>query len=173
MIRPASLLVTYLFALTLAACSGVARTPAAGTGGLPSSLASGDPGTSPGPSTSASVGPLEVMPVDTLLAEAGARDGQIVAVDGDVLADQGSARLCLFLDVAPEVRCDPHIGLTGTIPADTLASLEFFRARSLWYGYVTVVGRFHASGADGRPTVEIHQIQVPQGAFPGHLDARA
>lgn len=173
MIRPASLLFTCVLALTLAACSWVARSPAAGTVGLPSSIASGDPGTSSGSAASASVGPLEVIPVDTLLAEASARDGQIVAVDGDVLADQESAQLCLFLDVAPEVHCDPHIGLTGTIPAETMASLEYFRARNLWYGYVTVIGRFDASGADGQPTVEIHQIHVPRAAFPRHLDARA
>jgi len=169
---PASLF-SCVLALTLAACFGEARSSAAGTVGLRSSHASGDSGTAPGSSPSASVGPLEVIPVDTLLAERSARDGQIVGVDGDVLAGEGFAQLCLFLDVAPEVHCDPHIVLTGLIPAETLASLEFFSARNLWYGYVTVVGRFHASGADGRPTVEIHQIQVPQGAFPGHLDARA
>lgn len=154
-----------VLALTLAACSGVARSPAAGTLGLPSSPASGAPSASSGAATSPSA-PLEVIPVDTLLAEASARDGQIVAVDGDVLADRETAHLCLFLDVAPEIHCDPRIALTGTIPAETLASLEFYRARNLWFGYVTVVGTFHASGADGQPTIVIHEIYLTPSGVP-------
>lgn len=104
--------------------------------------------------------PREVIGVDTVLAEATARDGQVVAVDGDFLADQGSAQLCSFLVVSPELRCDGRIGLTGTVPAETLATLEFFRARGLWHGYVTVIGTFRASGADGQPTIEIDEIYL-------------
>jgi hypothetical protein len=159
-------LVSGLLAVTLAACAGVASSPAAGTLALPSSLASGASSPSSGSASSPSGGSREVIPVDELLAEASAHDGQIVAVDGDVLADRGSAHLCSFLDVAPEIHCDPRIRLTGTIPADTLASLEFYPARNLWYGYVVVIGTFDASGADGQPTVEIHEIFLTPSGVP-------
>jgi len=154
----AASVVVGVLALTLAACSGATTSPSAASPALDSSPTNRSPGASSDSAPAPTVGLLGDTTVDTLLAEATARDGQIVAVSGSFVADEGSAQLCVDLEVSPEQRCDGRIGLTGAVPAETLASLEFYRARNLWHGYVTVVGTFRASGADGQPTIEIDEI---------------
>ena len=129
---------------------------------LDSSPASQPPG-SPSASTPASTtGFLGDTTVDELLAEAATLDGRVVAVSGSFVADEGSAQLCSDMVVAPESeqRCDGRIGLTGTIPAETLATFDTTRPplRKLWYGYVTVIGTFRASGPAGEPIIEIDRI---------------
>ena len=143
-------------ALILAACSGAATSappspvPAAPSASAP--VASGDPGAA--------------IDVDALLANAAAQDGQTVRVKGNFLADSGSAQLCAVLMESYPPQCGGGLRLTGTVPADTLAALDTTKEpdlKKMWWGYVTVTGTFHAAGDDGRPTLDITDIELVEG----------
>ena len=144
--------------LTFAACTG-ATAPSAST-----QPASGGP---PAPSASApSSDPAAAIDVDTLLATVAANDGQTVQVTGNFLADETSAQLCAVLMESYPPQCGGGVRLTGPVPADTLAALETTKEpdlKKMWWGYVTVTGMFHASGDDGRPSLEIETIELVEG----------
>jgi hypothetical protein len=142
--------------LTLAACSGAAASP-------PSSPLPAAPSASaPAPSAD----PGAAIDVDALLAAAAAKDGQTVRVTGNFLADAGSAQLCAVLMESYPPQCGGGLRLTGTVPADTLAALETTKEpdlKKMWWGYVTVTGTFRVAGDDGRPTLEIADIELVEG----------
>jgi len=159
--RPSRLAATSLavvIGLMLAACTGAAA-PSAST---PSAS-----GTPPAPSASApGSGPAAAIDVDTLLAAAGANDGQTVRVTGNFLADETSAQLCAVLMESYPPQCGGGVRLTGPVPADTLAALDTTKEpdlKRMWWGYVTVTGMFHASGDDGRPSLDIQSIDLVEG----------
>jgi len=139
--------------LILAACAGGATPPASQAPAAPSA---------PAPS----VDPGAAIDVDALLAAAAAKDGQVVRVTGNFLADETSAQLCALLMESYPPQCGGGVRLTGTVPADTLDALTTTREpdlKKMWWGYVTVTGTFHASGGDGRPTLEIGEIELVEG----------
>jgi hypothetical protein len=35
--------------------------------------------------------------------------------------------------------------------------------KKMWWGYVTVTGTFRASGADGRPVIELGEVSLVEG----------
>ena len=143
-------------ALSLVACAGATTSP-------PSSQAPSVPSAS---APVSSVDPGAAIDVDALLADAAAKDGQTVRVTGNFLADAGSAQLCAVLMESYPPQCGGGLRLTGTVPADTLAALTTTTEPDLekmWWGYVTVTGTFHASGDDGRPSIEIVDIELVEG----------
>jgi hypothetical protein len=145
----AGLWVVAILALVLTACSGLAATPPSVS---PTSGPSSDPGAA--------------MDVDALLAAAAAKDGQVVRVTGNFLADEGSAQLCSVLMESYPPQCGGGVRLTGEVPADTLAALDTTKEpdlKKMWWGYVTVTGTFRASGADGRPVIELDELSLVEG----------
>jgi hypothetical protein len=139
--------------LILAACSAAAVSPPASPAPSPSSV----------PSASA---PSAAIDVDALLADAIAKDGQTVRVTGNFLADAGQAQLCALLMESYPPQCGGGLRLTGPVPADTLAALETTKEpnlKKMWWGYVTVTGTFRATGDDGRPTLEIADVELVEG----------
>ena len=143
-------------ALSLVACAGATTSP-------PSSQAPSVPSAS---APVSSVDPGAAIDVDALLADAAAKDGQTVRVTGNFLADAGSAQLCAVLMESYPPQCGGGLRLTGTVPADTLAALTTTTEpdlKKMWWGYVTVTGTFHASGDDGRPSIEIVDIELVEG----------
>jgi hypothetical protein len=146
--------------LIMAACSGTAgpstgQAPTGGASAAPSASA-GAPSTNPG----------AAIDVDALLAAAAANDGQVVRVTGNFLADETTAQLCAVLMESYPPQCGGGVRLTGTVPADTLDALETTTEpdlKKMWWGYVTVTGRFHAAGDDGRPSLEIETIELVEG----------
>jgi hypothetical protein len=142
--------------LIVAACAGAATSP-------PSSQ---EPA-SPAASAPASASPGPVIDTETLLRDASAWDGQRVRVDGFFLASADGAQLCsVVLESYPPQCGGATIRMTGAVPADVLAGLEQTTepglAQATW-GWVVATGTFQASGADGRPTLEIEQIEVRAG----------
>jgi hypothetical protein len=139
-----------LLTVILAACAGSAASPP--TSQAPTS-----------PSAAAPADPGSAIDVDTLLRDAAAKDGQTVRVTGNFLADETSAQLCaLFMESYPP-QCGNGVRLTGPVPADTMARLTTTTEpdlKKMWWGYVTVTGTFHASGDDGRPFLEIAEIEL-------------
>jgi hypothetical protein len=138
-----------VLALVLTACAGPTAT-------LPSAP------TAPGPSSN----PGAAIDVDELLAAAAAKDGQVVRVTGNFLADEGSAQLCSVLMESYPPQCGGGVRLTGEVPADTLAALESTKEpdlKKMWWGYVTVTGTLRAAGADGRPVIELSEISLVEG----------
>ena len=147
--RPmAALWLVAVLSLVLIACAGPAATAIPPTPSAPSS----DPGAA--------------IDVDALLAAAAAKDGQVVRVTGNFLADEGSAQLCAVLMESYPPQCGGGVRLTGEVPADTLAALDTTKEpdlKKMWWGYVTVTGTFRASGADGRPVIELSEISLVEG----------
>jgi hypothetical protein len=145
----AALWVVAMLSLVLTACSA----PAAGSPSLsPTSGPSADPGAA--------------IDVDALLAAAAAKDGQVVRVTGNFLADEGSAQLCSVLMESYPPQCGGGVRLTGEVPGDTLAMLDTTKEpdlKKMWWGYVTVTGTFRASGADGRPVIELVDVSLVEG----------
>lgn len=142
--------------LILAACSGAAASPPA------SPLPAAPSASAPAPSAD----PGAAIDVDALLAGAAAKDGQTVRVTGNFLADAGSAQLCAVLMESYPPQCGGGLRLTGAVPADTLAALETTNdpnLKKMWWGYVTITGTFRAAGDDGRPTLEIADIELVEG----------
>jgi len=145
-----------LLTLTLAACAGAAASP-------PATPVPAAPSASVPPS---SEDPGAAIDVDALLGDAAGKDGQAVRVTGNFLADEGSAQLCALLMESYPPQCGGGVRLTGNVPADTLDALTTTTEpglKKMWWGYVTVTGTFHASGADGRPTLEIADIELVEG----------
>lgn len=137
-----------ILSLVFAAC--------AGPGAAPSTAATAGPSSDPGPA----------IDVDALLAAAAANDGQVVRVTGNFLADEGSAQLCALLMESYPPQCGGGVRLTGEVPGDTLALLDTTKEpdlKKMWWGYVTVTGTFRASGADGRPVIELGEISLVEG----------
>ncbi len=134
--RPmAALWLVAILSILVTACAG----PAAAPSGGPTSGPTSDPGAA--------------VDVDALLAAAAAKDGQVVRVTGNFLADEGSAQLCALLMESYPPQCGGGVRLTGEVPGDTLALLDTTTEpdlKKMWWGYVTVTGTFRASGA-GRP----------------------
>lgn len=142
-----------LAALWLIATLSLAFTACAGPAAAP---------TTSGPTSD----PGATIDVDALLAAAAAKDGQVVRVTGNFLADEGSAQLCALLMESYPPQCGGGVRLTGEVPADTLAALETTTEpdlKKMWWGYVTVTGTFRASGADGRPVIELGEISLVEG----------
>ena len=138
-----------ILSLAVLACAGPAAAPPSG------------PATA-GPST----GPGAAIDVDALLAGAAARDGQVVRVTGNFLADEGSAQLCSVLMESYPPQCGGGVRVTGKVPGDTLAALDTTTEpdlKKMWWGFVTVTGTFRASGADGRPVIELGEISLVEG----------
>jgi len=148
--RPvAALWLVAILSIVLTACAGPAAAPSSGP---PTSGPTSDPGAA--------------IDVDALLAAAAAKDGQVVRVTGNFLADEGSAQLCAVLMESYPPQCGGGVRLTGEVPADTLAALDTTSEpdlKKMWWGYVTVTGTFHASGADGRPVIELGEISLVEG----------
>jgi len=155
--RLAAIWFAAVLTLTLAACAGGAIPPASQAPGSQAPTA---------PSASApapSVDPGAAIDVDALLAAAASKDGQVVRVTGNVLADETSAQLCALLMESYPPQCGGGVRLSGTVPAETLDALTTTTEpdlKKMWWGYVTVTGTFHASGEDGRPTLEIGDIEL-------------
>jgi len=142
-----------LMALTLGACAGAAASP-------PSSQAPAPPSAAAPPS---SADPGAAIDVDALLRDASAKDGQVVRVTGNFLADANLARLCGVLMESYPPQCGGGLRLTGNVPAETLDALTTTTEpglKKMWWGYVTVTGTFHVSGADGLPSLEIADIEM-------------
>ena len=138
-----------LLALLLSACAGQAAGP-------PAAPASSGPSSDPG----------AAIDVDALLKDPGAKDGQVVRVTGNFLADEASAQLCALLMESYPPQCGGGVRLTGEVPADTLAVLDTTKEpelKKMWWGYVTVTGTFRASGANGQPVIELSEISLVEG----------
>ncbi len=138
-----------IVSLLLAACAAPAASP---PGGLATSAPSTDPG--------------RAIDVDALLKDAAAKDGQVVRVTGNFLADEGSAQLCALLMESYPPQCGGGVRLTGEVPADTLDLLDTTREpdiKKMWWGYVTVTGTFRASGANGLPVIELREVILVEG----------
>lgn len=148
--RPvAALWLIVVLSILVTACAGPAAAPSSGP---PTSGPSSDPGAA--------------VDVDALLTAAAAKDGQVVRVTGNFLADEGSAQLCSVLMESYPPQYGGGIRLTGEVPGDTLAALETTKEpdlKKMWWGYVTVTGTFRASGADGRPVIELGEISLVEG----------
>jgi hypothetical protein len=118
------------------------------------------------PTSGPSTDPGAAIDVDALLAAAAAKDGQVVRVTGNFLADEGSAQLCSVLMESYPPQCGGGVRLTGEVPGDTLAMLDTTKEpdlKKMWWGYVTVTGTFRASGADGRPVIELGEVSLVEG----------
>ena len=142
-----------LVALTIGACAGTAASP-------PASQAPAPPSAAAPPS---SADPGAAIDVDALLRDARAKDGQVVRVTGNFLADESLAQLCGVLMESYPPQCGGGLRLTGTVPAETLDALTTTtepNLKKMWWGYVTVTGTFHAAGADGLPSLEIADIEL-------------
>jgi hypothetical protein len=140
-----------LLTLVIAACAAAAPSP-------PSSQAP------PSPSVSADPGPA--IDVDALLSDAAAKDGQTVRVSGNFLADEQSAQLCAVLLESYPPQCGGGVRVTGVVPSAALAQLSTTSEpdlKKMWWGFVTLVGTFRATGADGRPTIELGEISLKAG----------
>ncbi len=148
--RPvAALWLVAILAILVTACAGPAAAPSSG------------PATS-GPTSD----PGAAVDVDALLGSAAANDGKLVRVTGNFLADVGSAQLCAVLMESYPPQCGGGVRLTGEVPGDTLALLDTTTEpdlKKMWWGYVTVTGTFRASGADGRPVIELGEISLVEG----------
>jgi len=148
--RPlAALWLVAILSLVFTACAGPAAAPH-------SAPATSGPTSDPG----------AAIDVDALLADAAAKDGQVVRVTGNFLADEGSAQLCAVLMESYPPQCGGGVRLTGEVPGDTLAALDTTKEpdlKKMWWGYVTVTGTFRASGADGRPVIELGEISLVEG----------
>lgn len=148
--RPkAALGLVAIVSLLLTACTAPVASP---PGGLATSGPSSDPGAA--------------IDVEALLKDAGAKDGQVVRVTGNFLADEGSAQLCALLMESYPPQCGGGVRLTGEVPADTLALLDTTREpdiKKMWWGYVTVTGTFRASGANGLPVIELGEVSLVEG----------
>ena len=156
--RLAAIWFAAVLTLILAACAGGTVPPASQAPGSQAPAAPAAP--------AASVDPGAAIDVDALLAAAAAKDGQVVRVTGNFLADETSAQLCALLMESYPPQCGGGVRLTGTVPADTLDSLTTTtdpNLKKMWWGYVTVTGTFHASGQDGRPSLEIVDIELVEG----------
>jgi hypothetical protein len=150
--RLAAIWFAAVLTLILAACAGAATPPRSQAPAPSAPLPSADPGAA--------------IDVDALLAGAAAKDAQVVRVTGNFLADETSAQLCALLMESYPPQCGGGVRLTGTVPADTLDALATTTEpdlKKMWWGYVTVTGTFHASGNDGRPTLEIGKIELVEG----------
>jgi hypothetical protein len=147
--RPAAgmwLVALALLVLVLSACAGQTAAPPAAP-----------------PSTGPSSDPGAAFDVDALLKDAAAKDGQVVRVTGNFLADEGSAQLCALLMESYPPQCGGGVRLTGEVPADTLALLDTTTEpdlKKMWWGFVTVTGTFRASGANGQPVIELSEISL-------------
>ena len=150
----AALWLVTILAIVVTACAGAgASAPPSPAPTAPSASGQGsDPGAA--------------IDVDTLLAGAAAKDGQVVRVTGNFLADEGSAQLCAVLMESYPPQCGGGVRLTGEVPADSLSALDTTKEpdlKKMWWGYVTVTGTFRASGADGRPVIELIDISLVEG----------
>lgn len=148
--RLRTMLFVGLLASMLGACAGAA-----------SSAPASQPPASTAPSAAAPSDPAAAIDVDTLVRDASANDAKTVRVTGNFLADAGSAQLCQLLMESYPPQCGGGIQLTGTVPADTLARLTTTSEpdlKKMWWGFVTVTGTFHATGANGQPSIELSEI---------------
>jgi hypothetical protein len=153
--RPAATVaLAALLTLVVAACGGgMASPPASPAPSAPSASA-------PAPSAD----PGAAIDTNALMAAAADKDGQAVRVTGFFLASGDTAQLCsVVLESYPPQCGGSAIRLTGAVPADVLAGLDKTSepglAQATW-GWVIVTGTFRASGSDGRPVIEIAQIEL-------------
>lgn len=110
------------------------------------------PTTGPG----ASKDSAKAVTIDVLLKNVAARDGRSVRLTGNLIADATNARLCeVMLESYPPQCGGGSIRLTGAIAAATLARLTTTTEPGLakeWWGFVVIIGTFHANGVDGGPS---------------------
>jgi len=156
-----------LVTLLAAACgSSAPSSPPASSapGGSGAPGVSAPPAASPAPSTD----PGAAIVIDDLLNQVAAKDGQVIRVSGNFLADQeNGARLCaLMMESYPPQCGGGSIRITGEVPAATLAKLSTTTEPGLhkaWWGYVIASGTFHAAGDDGLPVLELGEIELHEG----------
>jgi len=98
------------------------------------------------------------------MAAAADMDGQVVRVAGFFLATGDTAQLCSVVMESYPPQCGGStIRLTGQVPADVLDGLDRTTEPGLTqatWGWVNVTGTFRASGSDGRPILEIAQVEL-------------
>ena len=140
-------------ALIFAACGG----PAA---------SSTPPGSAP-PAASAPLAAALDLGLDALVASIGEHDGKAVRVIGNLVAQDGVARLCgALLESYPPQCGGPSLKILGEIPADVVNRLDRTSdpglAQVLW-GTVLVTGTIDADAA-GDPTLTITSIEIPPSA---------
>ena len=141
--------------LLVSACAAATTTPA------PSPASSVPPSAAP----SQAVDPGPAIAIDDLVANSTATDGQAVRVTGNFFADpQTGARLCgVMLESYPPQCGGAAVRLVGEVPAAFIAQLDTTTEPGLakaWWGYVTVVGTYHAAGADGKPAIQFGTIAI-------------
>ncbi len=138
----------------LVGCGGAVTSPP------PSLSASPTAPSAPAPST----GGGALIDTDALMAAAADRDGQVVRVAGFFLATGDTAQLCSIVMESYPPQCGgATIRLTGQVPADVLDGLDRTTEPGLTqatWGWVNVTGTFRASGSDGRPVLEIAQVEL-------------
>jgi len=138
-----------LLTLVLAGCGLGASSPSA-------------PPSAPPASTPPSAPPVAID-TDALVADP-SLDGKLVRVAGFFLAtDKGAALCSMVLESYPPQCGGGTVRITGEVPADVMAALDTTSEPGLTkatWGQVEVVGTYRASGADGRPTIEITGITV-------------
>jgi hypothetical protein len=151
--------------LALASILLVAACAAAPTNPSPSAPSSAPPSapSSAAPSQAADPGPA--IAIDDLVADSTGKDGQLVRVTGNFFADQQTgARLCgVMLESYPPQCGGGAVRLVGEVPAAFVAQLDTTTEPGLakaWWGYVTVVGTYHAAGADGKPAIQLGTIAL-------------
>ncbi|HYH93320.1 MAG TPA: hypothetical protein VD763_09195 [Candidatus Saccharimonadales bacterium] len=149
-----------------------AAVAACGSAAAPSTDASAPPAVVP--STPAGSGPVgsgdagQAITIDDLLADPAAKDGQLVRVTGNFLADEpNGARLCgLFMESYPPQCGGGDVRIRGEVPRATLDLLDTTTEPGLnkaWWGYVTVVGTFRAAGDDGKPAIDLGELLLVEG----------
>ena len=157
-----------LVAVVAAACGSAAPSSppssAVPGGSAAAGLSAPPAGGSPAPSTD----PGAAIVIDDLLDQVAAKDGQVIRVSGNFLADEeNGARLCaLMMESYPPQCGGGSIRITGEVPAATLAKLSTTTEAGLhkaWWGYVIVNGTFHAAGDDGLPVLELGEIELQEG----------
>jgi hypothetical protein len=110
--------------------------------------------------------PGAAIDVQTLLGDAATRDGQAVRVSGNFLADETTAQLCQVLMESYPPQCGGGVRVTGPVPGETLARFTTTTEpglKKMWWGSVTITGTFHATGADGKPSIELGEIILVEG----------
>jgi hypothetical protein len=154
---------TLVLTLVVAACGGAAASAPSPAGPSVPTASVAPPSVAPSASA-----PTTAIAVEDLVADPGARDGQLVRVTGNFLADEThGAQLCAVMMESYPPQCGGGAArITGEVGADSLARLSHTTEPGLakaWWGYVVVVGTFRAAGPDGRPVIELGSIELHEG----------
>jgi hypothetical protein len=145
--------------LLVSACAAVPTNPS------PSPVPGQPSGVPPSAAPSQAADPGPAIAIDDLLADSTGKDGQRVRVTGNFFGDPTTgARLCgVMLESYPPQCGGGTVRLVGEVPAAFIAQLDTTTEPGLakaWWGYVTVVGTYHAAGADGKPAIQLDSIAI-------------